>query len=334
MPVVRGAPVIIDMHPPVVSFTDIPDQPLSATITLSDFAVATDDIAVATGASLPRLYYKRSTNDNAFTGNTASDNGWKYVTASNTASPFSFELDMSLIQGGAVANGDVIEYFVAVQDNANHLTAYPAVAGAGMYPPVQNINFSTPTALKSFTVTGALPVKLVSFTGNALSGLNRLTWVTSSEENNSHYDLERSSDGKNFNVITTIKGAHTTSLQQEYQYDDRLPLSGLNYYRLKQVDTDGRFTLSATVLIRRSLENPEVVVLPNPATNFLKISAPARWNNAKITLFSINGQKVMQKTDVSGNEFTLDVSGCPKGMYVLEIREGASVILTRKIMKD
>lgn len=323
-----------DMHPPVVSFTDIPDQPLSAMITLSDFAVATDDNAVATGASLPRLYYKRSTNDNAFTGNTASDNGWKYVVASNTSSPFSFELDMSLIQGGAVANGDVIEYFVAVQDNANHLTAYPAIAGAGMYPPVQNINFSTSSTLKSFTVTGALPVKLVSFTGNALSGLNRLTWVTSSEENNSHYDLERSSDGKKFNVITTIKGAHTTALQQEYQYDDRKPLSGLNYYRLKQVDTDGRFTLSATVLIRRSLENPEVVVLPNPATNFLKISAPARWSNAKITLFSINGQKVIQKTDVSGNDFTLDVSGCPKGMYVLEIREGAAVILTRKIMKD
>ena len=323
-----------DMQPPVVLFTDIPDQPFANTITLSDFAVVTDDGTIATGAGMPRLYYKRSSNSNVFAGNTSGDDGWKYVTASNAASPFSFELDMSLIEGGAVAEGDVIEYFVVVQDNANHLTAYPAVAGAGMYPPVQNINFSTSASLKSFTVTGALPVKLVSFAGNALSGLNRLTWVTSSEENNSHYDLERSSDGKNFSVITTIKGAHTTSLKQEYHYDDRQPLNGQNYYRLKQVDLDGRFTHSATILIRRSLENAEVVVLPNPATSFLKISTPVRWSNAKITLFSMNGQKVIQKADVSGKEFTLDVSGCAKGMYVLEIREGATVVLAKKIIKE
>ena len=118
---------------------------------LTDWATITDIVGVADGASAPRLYFKKSTDADAFgVANDSSGNGWKYVTASNGSSPYRFTLDYSLINGGSVTSGDTMQYFVVAQDAANNLGSSPLGATGSANPPVQNVNGHG--ALNSFSI--------------------------------------------------------------------------------------------------------------------------------------------------------------------------------------
>lgn len=105
-----------DLTPPAISYTLIPNTACLTNQTLS--ANITDLSGVnTTPGTKPRLYFKKSTDANTYAGNTSADNGWKYVEATNAASPFSFTTDYSLLQS-PVATSDVIQYFVVAQDLA------------------------------------------------------------------------------------------------------------------------------------------------------------------------------------------------------------------------
>ena len=120
---------------------------------LTNWATITDNVGVSGGASLPRVYYKKSTDADAFVGNTSANNGWKYVVASNSSSPFSFTIDYSIINGGSVAAANIIQYFVVAQDAANNLSSNYLMAGASANPPVQNINAAPAVAtVQSYTI--------------------------------------------------------------------------------------------------------------------------------------------------------------------------------------
>lgn len=150
-----------DLTPPVISYTLIPgtacltDRSLSATIT--------DVTGINTTAGTkPRLYYKKSTDANTYAGNTNADNGWKYVEASNAASPFTFTTDFTLLQA-AVAPGDVIQYFVTAQD----IAAIPNVAinsGSFAVAPASvaltAAAFPIGGTINSYTIASALPTSV------------------------------------------------------------------------------------------------------------------------------------------------------------------------------
>jgi trimeric autotransporter adhesin len=130
--------------------------------------------SIAGGANTPRLYYKKSTDADVFGGNTASDNGWKYVTATGS-SPYSFTLDYSLIYGGSVSVGESVQYFVVAQDAANNLGSSPAAATASATPPVQNMNGHG--AVNSYSIVGTISgTKSVGAGGDypSLSGVGGL----------------------------------------------------------------------------------------------------------------------------------------------------------------
>ena len=103
-----------DASPPAVSFTDIPSSScvpvLSATITDAS------GINTTTGTK-PRFYYKKFTDNNVYLGNTSGNNGWKFVEASNSSSPYTFLINESLLQT-PLAAADVVQYFVIAQDLA------------------------------------------------------------------------------------------------------------------------------------------------------------------------------------------------------------------------
>ena len=139
---------------------------------LSNFATITDNVGVASGANAPRLYYKKSTDNNAFAGNTSAGNGWKYVVAGNATSPYSFTIDYSLLQAPA-APADVIQYFVVAQDDANNLSSNRQGATASGTPPVTLIN-GAPASPNSYiisiaTISGTVtvPGTYTTLTGTA-----------------------------------------------------------------------------------------------------------------------------------------------------------------------
>lgn len=98
----------------------------------------------------------------------------------------------------------------------------------------------------------ALPVELVSLKGYNKDYKNSVVWVTGSENGSSHYEIEESIDGANWNHIGTIAGAGTTNEQREYSFDDYDFREIINYYRIKQYDFDGMYSTPGIVAIDNS----------------------------------------------------------------------------------
>jgi hypothetical protein len=153
--------VPLDVTGPVISYI-----PLGITSCLSPATrvftgvtmIDCSGINVATGTR-PRVYYKKSTDANTYAGNTSTDNGWKYVEASNTASPFSFTINYSLLQS-AVSVGDVIQYFVVAQDAAStaHIGLNSGVfAAAPSSVALTSGAFPLTGTINSYTITSAGP---------------------------------------------------------------------------------------------------------------------------------------------------------------------------------
>ncbi len=119
----EGDYLIVDQTPPNISYDYIRSTHLTENYLLEDFAEITDASVVNVGVFKPRLYFKRHTEDDFFGDNLSAVNGWKFVESTDIDSPFSFEIDYSLLYNplgpGTVNEGDIIEYFVAAQDLAD-----------------------------------------------------------------------------------------------------------------------------------------------------------------------------------------------------------------------
>jgi hypothetical protein len=157
----EGAFTSADLTPPVVSAFTIPTQANTTAPSVS--VTITDNVAVTTTATVnrPRLYYKKCADVNQILGNTNATGGWKYVEATNTTSPFSFNIDYSLLQGG-VAAGSFINYFVIAQDAGNNV---------GINSPL--VFASTPSNINLTTANLPTPTNfanyLIQITGGAVT---------------------------------------------------------------------------------------------------------------------------------------------------------------------
>ncbi|TZF82783.1 DNRLRE domain-containing protein [Pedobacter sp. BS3] len=168
--------------------------------------------------------------------------------------------------------------------------------------------------------TTSLPIQLVSFNGRKTTSGNYLSWQTLSEINNDHFEVERSPDGQTFIPLTTIKGAGNSNQLISYNYTDLYPLQGTNYYRLKQVDTDGRYTLSGIVSINAGLKNAAeaLTVYPNPANDIVHISY-GRSEPLAFRIYNIQGKLISTGT-ASGTDRQVDISHLNRGIYTLEVQ--------------
>ncbi|MES2379948.1 MAG: T9SS type A sorting domain-containing protein [Bacteroidota bacterium] len=108
--------VQLDLNPPSVSLASLGNSPVTLNRTVS--ATITDANGVRISTDGPKLYYKKTTDNNTLIGNTSADNGWKYVSATNVGSLFTFNIDYSILNGGAVAANDTIQYFIVAMDSS------------------------------------------------------------------------------------------------------------------------------------------------------------------------------------------------------------------------
>jgi hypothetical protein len=156
----------IDISGPKISYAPLENIKSLVNRPLPSFATITDFTAVDTLSGKPRLYYRKSTNANVFgtypANNNASFNGWKYVEATNTSSPFSFTIDYARVAGG-VAELDTIVYFVVAQD-VNVPVNVSASPAAGFAASGINTVTSAPSAPHSYMI------EYVPLAGNYLIG--------------------------------------------------------------------------------------------------------------------------------------------------------------------
>ena len=114
---------------------------------------------------------------------------------------------------------------------------------------------------------GTLPIDLISFSAEKLSTMIVLNWTTASEKNNSHFELQKSTDNKNYVNIDIIEGAGNSNRIINYTYSDFNTISKTVYYRLKQIDFDGKFEFSNPIAVTSRASN-NTSIYPNPASKY------------------------------------------------------------------
>jgi hypothetical protein len=136
------AGITSDIASPDIQYVLVNNGPVALNRNLANFATITDPSGVnTTVGTKPRLYYKKSAEANTYAGNTAADNGWKYVEATNSSSPFTFNINYSLLfTGGNVIAGDVIQYFVTAQDLASVVNVGLNNGGFALQPASVNLS--------------------------------------------------------------------------------------------------------------------------------------------------------------------------------------------------
>lgn len=180
--------------------------------------------------------------------------------------------------------------------------------------------------LKVFSVgltnASVLPVKWANVEVNKDIGGNRLSWSTSSEVNNDRFEIERSIDNiEKFVMIASVNGAGNTSQMTGYQFLDQFdfPVSSKVYYRLKQIDYDGKYEYSPIVVVRNTEETIHRVS-PNPFNDFLTFTTPLDdGDHSNIHLYNQQGSKIKEFKSLNGAVDTHDV---PPGVYFVQFPSG------------
>jgi len=174
---------------------------------------------------------------------------------------------------------------------------------------------------------GALPVVLTYF-NTVLQPNNKVyvTWSTSMELNSKHFEVERSIDGNLFTTVSTVAASGTSSLSHNYSITDEVASvqSSIIYYRLKQVDIDGKKNYSHINAVRLKKDNRQLIVSPNPFTGQLNINAEWHQNEAGIIrLLDASGKQVTKKNIslIRGTNFIRldDLAKLQAGNYYIEI---------------
>ncbi len=217
---------------------------------------------------------------------------------------------------GFDANASQISHFTGGvwQDlgSATAATADNSFNSDHKYREANNITSFSPFGVKS----GArLPVELLYFYAEKEGDDVRLDWQTATELNNSHFDVEWSVDGFNFEKIGEVAGAGTTNDVQFYDFLHETPVRGENYYRLRQVDYDGKFVYTDILsVLFDEQQSFSFNIYPNPAAHYLKIEASEA---GMMQMFDVAGRLVVeQQLSVFEN---IDITQLPSGTYFIRM---------------
>ncbi|MEO6254490.1 MAG: T9SS type A sorting domain-containing protein [Ferruginibacter sp.] len=164
--------------------------------------------------------------------------------------------------------------------------------------------------------TPILPVNLVDFFGKTGKQANFIFWSTATENNNYLFEVQRSNDGVHFEKIGTSTGAGTSNGLKQYRFTDDRPAQQQHYYRLKQIDVDGRFIFSKIILLINTGDKQDVLLFPNPVVKNATILLEQHALNEAFVLYNSLGQ-IVQQFFIPGRTGNIDLSGKPAGLYML-----------------
>ena len=159
---------------------------------------------------------------------------------------------------------------------------------------------------------------------------NHLRWFTAEEIDNDYFELERSAKGKDWQRIRKVPSAAKGQQGAAYRVIDQAPLSGTNYYRLRQVDLDGSFTYSNTIILHNQ-DQSTISFYPNPSKQVLNIQSNLR--KARLRIINTNGQ-IQTEHFIDESTFQININTLPEGIYYIEVfDETSKSLFHEKFMK-
>ncbi|HSC53659.1 MAG TPA: choice-of-anchor J domain-containing protein [Phnomibacter sp.] len=222
-------------------------------------------------------------------------------------------------------SGSMIDHFILSNEtNVFYLANSADVEDARNYVTSYSTTTSDHLPIYSrYTLDVALPVVWQSFNGWLQGDQAMLQWQTASEINTSYFAVERSQDGVNFLAIGKQKAWGNSPMVQTYQYADKGLKAGVWYYRIRQVDADGKYTLSKMVKIQVKESAGSITMYPNPVRNSVSISLPAGLKTAQWTVVNAEGKTVLSgngTADALVRSLQANLPAMRSGIYVLQVQ--------------
>lgn len=205
---------------------------------------------------------------------------------------------------------------------------YNGGAGAQMYSPVTAVT-GNPV---SFVSAVSLPVRWLSFTGKETNATVQLNWSTASEVNNVQFNVERSTNGVSFETIGTVQAETGQSDIHHYTYTDLFPLKTISYYRLRQLDRDGKSVLSSVIQFR-GVTSSDLKIWSVPETGIIRVYVPL--NSPSVTgveIYDLNGRKMLKKQLLSGLN-DINASVLSKGIYVVKVYSANGLLKSETVLR-
>ncbi len=193
------------------------------------------------------------------------------------------------------------------------------VSGNGYTDKLINPELGGKFALVRYNNDAILPIIYSKFTATQTEATITLNWQTTTELNNSYFAVERSGNAVNYTTVARVNSAATGAAVQDYSYTDKLPLAGTNYYRLKQVDKDGKFSYSKTVSIGY-IKPGSIQLFPNPAKDRLTVKGLNAAVASTIAVLDIQGKQMLQFT-AKAAAYSFSIASLAPGTYMVRVKD-------------
>jgi hypothetical protein len=176
------------------------------------------------------------------------------------------------------------------------------------------------SAYVPFMYSSTLPVSWLYVKGELKEDKAYIDWATATEEQTDKFVIEHSTDGQRFSAAGQVAAAGSSGSTSKYQFIHTKPLTGMNYYRIKQLDKNGHFTYSKTLSLLYQPNKNEVLVAPNPVTDNLYIIAGAGSKLQKMELYDLTGKLLLTRQFSNQQQaYSFDMSAVPKGIYIVKV---------------
>ena len=189
-----------------------------------------------------------------------------------------------------------------------------------------NLSGVSPNGFRSM----ALPVTFVNFYLLKRNGDVEVHWATGSEINNNHFEIERSSDGRTWGMIAMVLSNGNSNSIVSYSYTDKTNKSALAYYRIKQVDIDGRATYTAVRTIKNDATANATDIFSNKKNITIKFDQVK--STVSVRVLTINGQTIIHQSYNNSAYISFTMYNVNPGIYVVQVTDESNFTESKKIM--
>nr|WP_295921868.1 SdrD B-like domain-containing protein [uncultured Dyadobacter sp.] len=175
----------------------------------------------------------------------------------------------------------------------------------------------------------SLPVTLISFEAKGADHSALLNWSTATETNSDRFEIERSTNGKAWTKIGTVRSHGESSSVKKYVFTDPSPFSGDNFYRLRMIDSDLTFTYSRIQHVFYGAIQP-VTVFPNPVSDVLYVKGLNPEKVKELSVVNSRGERMLKSGRITAQG--IDVSHLPAGLYTVTVKDTDGKVRSFKVM--
>ena len=231
-----------------------------------------------------------------------------------------------------------LEYFIDTDPGFGNGTAVTITSGTD----INNYSFNVPlsglsdgnhtlyirsrqnpwsmTAYSSFTLSSPTPLTWLYVKAELRNQQGYITWGTAQESNTDRFEIEHSTDGRNFTKAGTVAAAGNSNVALHYDFTHLGLQSGMNYYRIKQIDKDGKYEYSKVMPLFNKTGVTNAVIAPNPASNMVHVIVPAGKYPKKIDVIDMSGRIAQSSSFTTEQQvYSVNVTKLQPGNYVVKL---------------